>query len=318
MYDITLQQIEAFLTVVRYLNVSRAAEALFVSQPTLSKMLRRFETGVGFPVFSRGSHGVALTPQGEYLKNALEPLYSDLERAVTSARRLVASTEQMLHVVVPTTFNMITDFLPLRESFDAFGQARPDICIRKHLYDLAELQWQFSFGSADLIIAPDFALNRSDLESEYVGFKRISPYVACMALDRRLLPEPYEPGENALRAIPEGVELFAVTRGDDIVQRERIRLLCKRNGLPPVRLVMVDNMLTLVERLSEGRGLILCARLTEPYAPENATYFPLKPSGEPLTVVAAWRKDRLTPQLTTLLNALPAYEAETPRSAPTE
>lgn len=88
MYNITFQQIEAFLTVARFLNMSRAAESLYISQPTLSKALQRFENGIGFSVFTRSNQGVTLTPQGEYLLGAMESLYTNMDKAIRTAKEL--------------------------------------------------------------------------------------------------------------------------------------------------------------------------------------------------------------------------------------
>jgi DNA-binding transcriptional LysR family regulator len=84
LYNITFQQIEAFLTVGRYLNMSRAAESLYISQPTLSKALQRFESGIGFTVFNRNNQGVSLTPQGEYSRRDGIALQQHGEAIVTA------------------------------------------------------------------------------------------------------------------------------------------------------------------------------------------------------------------------------------------
>lgn len=58
-----------FVEVANTLNVSRAAERLGISQPSLSLSLRRLETAVGAPLFTRSKRGVALTQGGKQLLN---------------------------------------------------------------------------------------------------------------------------------------------------------------------------------------------------------------------------------------------------------
>lgn len=52
-------------------NFSRAAENLYISQPSLSASIRRLEKQIGEPLFDRSTHPVRLTPCGEaYIRTA--------------------------------------------------------------------------------------------------------------------------------------------------------------------------------------------------------------------------------------------------------
>lgn len=53
-----------FLEVVATSNLSRAAERLGISQPSLSLAMQRLEHAVGTPLFNRSTKGVSLTPAG--------------------------------------------------------------------------------------------------------------------------------------------------------------------------------------------------------------------------------------------------------------
>ena len=50
-----------FLTVVREENITRAAEVLHITQPTLSRQLSQLEEEVGVKLFERGSRKITLT-----------------------------------------------------------------------------------------------------------------------------------------------------------------------------------------------------------------------------------------------------------------
>src|ERR671933_495646 len=60
-----LSQVSAFVEVARRQNVSRAAEALYVSQPALTARLQALERDLGAPLFVRTSRGMKLTDAGE-------------------------------------------------------------------------------------------------------------------------------------------------------------------------------------------------------------------------------------------------------------
>ena len=52
-----------FLEIARENNMSRAAETLHVSQPTLSKQMKDLESELGKKLFRRGSTSVSLTDE---------------------------------------------------------------------------------------------------------------------------------------------------------------------------------------------------------------------------------------------------------------
>ena len=53
-----------FLTVAREESFSRAAEALYLSQPTLSRQIRDMEEELGATLFVRSNRSVTLTREG--------------------------------------------------------------------------------------------------------------------------------------------------------------------------------------------------------------------------------------------------------------
>jgi len=83
MADITapqLGQLQAFREVARLGTISRAAEALFVSQPALTARIQGLERTLGSSLFARGRHGSRLTEAGRaFLPYA--------ERALTAVER---------------------------------------------------------------------------------------------------------------------------------------------------------------------------------------------------------------------------------------
>ena len=57
-----LRVLEYFLTVVREENISRAAEVLHVTQPTLSRQMKELEDELHTTLFIRGKHGIFTHP----------------------------------------------------------------------------------------------------------------------------------------------------------------------------------------------------------------------------------------------------------------
>ena len=53
--------------VARIGSLSKAAEALYVAQPNLSRAIKELEKELGITIFDRNSKGMSLTPDGEKL-----------------------------------------------------------------------------------------------------------------------------------------------------------------------------------------------------------------------------------------------------------
>lgn len=77
-----LQQLRAFATIAESGSLGRAAQALHLTQPALSRAIRRLEEQIGAPLFERHSRGMHLSPIGE----ALLPHAVLLQREAEQAR----------------------------------------------------------------------------------------------------------------------------------------------------------------------------------------------------------------------------------------
>ena len=69
-----IRTLRYFLAVAREENMTRAAEILHVTQPTLSKQLKNLETELGQKLFIRHSFNIQLTEEGMLLRNRAEDL----------------------------------------------------------------------------------------------------------------------------------------------------------------------------------------------------------------------------------------------------
>ncbi len=75
-----LRVLRYFLAVAREGNITRAAERLFVTQPTLSKQLMELEAELGCRLFERGRRHVSLTAEGHLLRRRAEAMVALAER----------------------------------------------------------------------------------------------------------------------------------------------------------------------------------------------------------------------------------------------
>ncbi|MDD5792618.1 MAG: LysR family transcriptional regulator [Erysipelotrichaceae bacterium] len=74
------EYLQYILEVKKHKSISKAAKALFVSQPSLSIAISNVESEVGYTIFERNVKGVVLTPSGEKLCEMAEKILDDVEK----------------------------------------------------------------------------------------------------------------------------------------------------------------------------------------------------------------------------------------------
>ncbi|MDO4556402.1 MAG: LysR family transcriptional regulator, partial [Lachnospiraceae bacterium] len=77
-----------FLEIAREGNISRAAEYLHVSQPTLSKQMKELEAELGQQLYTRGSRSIKLTDEGMLLRKRTEDILSMVDKTMDEFKSL--------------------------------------------------------------------------------------------------------------------------------------------------------------------------------------------------------------------------------------
>ena len=121
----TTKQIDYCIALARTLNFSRAAEQMFVSQPTFSYQIRLLEEEIGFTLFERSGKGAALTPAGAQFVSFLSGMREELKRAVEQGQNFSAKYQDSISVSLMV--RQAVYFLP--EAMRLFAEARPDVQI---------------------------------------------------------------------------------------------------------------------------------------------------------------------------------------------
>lgn len=90
-----LSYIKEFIVLAEYKNFSKAAEELYISQPTLSKHIQAMERELGGKLFNRSTHGVSLTEFGElFLPFAIRisDVQNEYESVLQSYKKMKSSS----------------------------------------------------------------------------------------------------------------------------------------------------------------------------------------------------------------------------------
>ena len=121
----TTKQIDCCIELAHTLNFSRAAENMFVSQPTLTYQIKLLEEEIGFAIFERSGKGAALTPAGGQFVSFLAGMREDLKRAIEQGQNF--STTYRDSISISLMVRQAVYFLP--EAMRLFSETNGDVQI---------------------------------------------------------------------------------------------------------------------------------------------------------------------------------------------
>ena len=150
-----LHQLRYFRSVADYENVSKAAEELHVSQPALSRSIKKLEDELGVQLFDREGRRVSLNENGEVFLHAVQNALDAVDSVGLALDRHLRNRSSVLMLRGPVNFG------DDRAVVTGFTQAHPDIYIR-YAYEPSPY---FNTGVPDLTF---FASFRQHDESNHV------------------------------------------------------------------------------------------------------------------------------------------------------
>ena len=139
-----LYQVRAFITVARVGNVTKAADALCVTQPAVTAQIKGLETSLGVALFDRGGGRMALTRAGEMLLPQAEALLSASGLLLGSARRMQGELSGCIELGVP---GEPPEFLRLGELSSGVQRDLPLIELRVRSHAVGTLLDQLRAGA---------------------------------------------------------------------------------------------------------------------------------------------------------------------------
>ena len=180
-----------FLTVAREQNVTRAAEALHITQPTLSRQIAALEEELGTSLFERNNKKITLTKEGILLKRrALEIL--ELEEKTVEE---IQSCRELVEGSVTIGCGEYEAVETLAEICAAFRSKYPKVQLRLHTGTADIIRSRMMQGLADI------GLFMEPISTEGLDYVRLSgqeTWVVSMRPDDPLAQKPQITKEDLL------------------------------------------------------------------------------------------------------------------------
>ncbi|MGS0891988.1 LysR family transcriptional regulator [Burkholderia stagnalis] len=158
------RDLEYLLAVERHGSVGKAADALGLSQPALTKAVRRLETQVGVTLFERTANGMTPTPAGARFVARAQRIALEFDDAMQEMRAIRGGEQGVVRIGYSPT---VPTALVLGACRQLIGE-RPAAKLRLRSRLARELLDLLAAGELDLVVAPapqqpDATLTRIEL-----------------------------------------------------------------------------------------------------------------------------------------------------------
>ena len=147
MIQTTLHQLKVFETVARHASFTRAAEELFITQPTVSSQVKQLTKAIGLPLFEQIGKSLYLTDAGKELLATCQDVFERLNNFEMKVADLKGTKQGQLRLAVITTAKY---FVP--RLLGSFCQHYPGVDVALQVTNHQEIQRRMLGNEDDLYI----------------------------------------------------------------------------------------------------------------------------------------------------------------------
>jgi DNA-binding transcriptional LysR family regulator len=257
MNEISLQQIEIFLTVANCQSISRASSILYVAQPSVSNRIREMEETLGLTLFYRTNRGVSLTEDGVQLYARLDKLYNRFRISMNNAiRSYTLGKKPALNI---GCLHMAEVIAAKNVVLDRFSREHPDIDFTCEYYDYYELVSKLRCRELDFIFSLSFDVDgQPDL-----GHAELFPTDSYFLIPQRWNFEKLTP--ESAKLLADETLLLELNNG-----YENSMALCRQNGFRPKEVRFVGSFLEILSMICAGEGFSVGGKFL-PLSPQEST-----------------------------------------------
>jgi DNA-binding transcriptional LysR family regulator len=271
--DLDLRKLRYFVAVAERLHFARAAEALYISQPALSRQIRQLELEIGAELLVRSSRKVALTVAGEQLAAEGARLLAESQSVVDATRRAGSGDRSLI-----VGFMLGTDINP---ALRAFGDRYPEVEIQ-----LKRLRW-WNLTQAVLEGSVDVAFIRQPIPTQGLTLMPLYAEALCVTL-----PVNHPLAAKASVGIADVADEPVLLYGDATATWNAFWTMDPRpDGSHPRPGPPVHDMEEIIQYVRAGRGVVfLPTAIAAAFPRRDIAYVPITdvPMGQ---VILAWSND---------------------------
>jgi DNA-binding transcriptional LysR family regulator len=275
-----LRQLRHFIAVAQHLHFGRAAAALHMSQPPLSRSIQDLEARLGATLLARTRRKVALTAEGARFLEEAQRLIAQLERAVLEVGSMAVRAGGRLRL----GFVSLADFGVLPELLKAFKASHPGVALALREMLSPDQAAALSAGELDFgLLLPPVA---GDLEHLVVQRER---FVVALPARHALARAR---GRIAMRQLS-GEAFVMAPRDIAPGLHDIVALLTARAGFSPRVAQEAIQMQTVVSLVSSGLGVAVVPSSVANLGRRGVAYREIADAHPRLDLWLAWRRGGL-------------------------
>jgi DNA-binding transcriptional LysR family regulator len=270
-----LSELNSFLVLANLLHFGKASEQLFLSQPALSKKIRRLEEKINGPLFVRTRRKVALTEVGRVLLPKARKLLEDAQTALDVTQAAVDGRAGILRIGFGIA--SVAEILP--RTILRFRKSYPNV----------ELAMRDMSTPSQVA-----ALLNAELDVGILRMPVAHPELACIPLFREHLvlvspaTTPYRErdGLTGFRNRP----FILISRAVSATLHEHCLNLCRRAGFTPNIVQEASETFTILNLVRAGLGVSLVPSSTERMRVPGLRFHQLRVNEANWSIGVAWQR----------------------------
>jgi DNA-binding transcriptional LysR family regulator len=287
------RQLHYFITAAHFLHITRAAEALHIAQPALTRNIHQIEEELGVELFHREHKRISLTEAGEVFLVEAERTLQQMEHSIVAAQKAARGELGKLVIGYSSTAGMVV----VPKLVSAFRKRCPGPTIVLNEITTGRLETALRNGNVDaaLLYGPytegEFAVRILGVDHHIAVLPYNHRLAKCSRVNLRDLADDYF-------IIPSYAS--GGSRADEILEE------CRQAGFRPRtgREIVTSTLQTTLGLVSAGVGVSLIPNALRLFSRKGVVFRSIGKTHVPLHLNLLWRPQNISTVLQNFLSTV--------------
>lgn len=289
-------ELRYFMAVAKCRNFTKAAEELYIAQPSLSKKISKLEQMLDCKLFERTKRRVELTPAGHILFAEGDELLQHVDYVIEKVLRV--KDEHSGHLCAAFLGAVDVNFLPMIETFK---KCHTDVRLDLVSTGLRQTYQLLEQGTADIIITLDFGVfTIPDIKVKNIYSESVS---LAMPKDHWFIKSKRK--DFSLLKDENFIFFSAQESPHSYEQSERI---CAAWGFAPKHKRQGQSLDSVLFSIGAGDAIAILPDHARRYANDSVHFMSLPNEKDSIKIIAAWKKNNYNPMIALFLNELIGFK----------